>query len=72
MANRSIQIPCPVCHELVTWRVWSEMYGQDADGNRGIPIDDTEPAEDCPNRCNWTDGQYEESQAEAIREYRNR
>jgi hypothetical protein len=72
MASRSVQVPCPVCSEPVTWRVWSEMYGQDADGHRGVLIDDAEPVEDCPNRCNWTDGQYGEAADEAIKEYRNR
>jgi hypothetical protein len=65
----TVKTNCPVCDEKVTWQAWEEMYGADADGNRGMMQTEAEVIDPCPLECEWTDKQENDQFEAALQAY---
>ena len=64
--SRTVTIDCPVCGGEVEMSVWGEMYGADADGNRGVWTEEADVSTPCAKDCEWTDEQFEKAAQAAI------
>ena len=65
-----VAVQCPHCGDTVSCSAWTEHFGADADGNRGINQTQVElDVESCPKGCEWTSEDVEAMMEAAAQEY---
>lgn len=63
---REVTVECPACKGEVAMTISRDNYGADADGNRGMWVDEAEVIY-ARCGCDWTDAQYEQMSQAAIK-----